>query len=97
MSFPRPLGEYTLARYLAYLFYLPLHVAGPTSTANAFLSHLERPQTSHSVRQVAFYGARVVFALFLMEVITHLLPCFAIARSGQFGNLAPLGYEGSTL
>jgi D-alanyl-lipoteichoic acid acyltransferase DltB (MBOAT superfamily) len=36
-----PLRCYNLGAYLAYLFYPPLYIAGPTITFNSFASQLE--------------------------------------------------------
>ena len=47
-----PLGEYSLANCLAHAFYVPLYLAGPTVTFNAFASQMARPQTAHRAGRV---------------------------------------------
>ena len=37
---PQPLNVYNVWMYMAYLFYMPLHIAGPTITFNAFASQV---------------------------------------------------------
>lgn len=84
----RPIEEYSLANYFAYLFYIPLHIAGPIISCNAFLSQLSRPQTSYPPRALAFYALRVAFGIFLMEFITHIFYCFGVAHAGAFHGLS---------
>ena len=48
-----PLGEYSLANCLAHAFYVPLYLAGPTVTFNAFASQMARPQTAHKGEHIS--------------------------------------------
>ena len=73
---PRPLPEYTLVHYLAYLFYVPLYVAGPMSSFNAFVSHIYTPQRWFGLKDGVRYFCRIagyVFMLFGMLHFEHLL------------------------
>jgi len=56
---------YSLLEYVAFLFYPPLYLAGPTSSFNAFASQLYAPQTVYTRAAVARYAA-VKFAAIVL-------------------------------
>ncbi|CAM9190451.1 unnamed protein product [Discosporangium mesarthrocarpum] len=85
----RPPMDYSLWNCLAYTFYTPLYVAGPTITFNAFISQMAAPQKTYSVGRLFTYVLRLGLALLLLEKGTHLFPVFAIARSDVFRNFSP--------
>lgn len=68
---PRPLCEYTLVHYLAYLFYVPLYVAGPMSSFNAFVSHIYVPQRWFGVKDGLRYFGRIAGYIFMLFGILH--------------------------
>ncbi|XP_021899295.1 putative membrane-bound O-acyltransferase C24H6.01c isoform X1 [Carica papaya] len=76
--------------YLCYLVYAPLYIAGPIISFNAFASQLDAPQKNNSRRDIAWYGLRWVFTLFLMELITHMFYYNAFAISGLWRHLSPM-------
>jgi D-alanyl-lipoteichoic acid acyltransferase DltB (MBOAT superfamily) len=41
---PRPVAQYDFVTFFVYCFYLPLYIAGPIVTYNAFVAQLETPQ-----------------------------------------------------
>lgn len=43
----RPLGDYTLLHFLLYAYYVPLQLAGPTITFNAFISQVRLSRAAH--------------------------------------------------
>ncbi|KAL6552313.1 hypothetical protein OROHE_007677 [Orobanche hederae] len=51
---------------------------------------LDSTQNIYSTREVAWYGFRWVFSLFLMELMTHLFYYNAFAISGVWKQLSPL-------
>ncbi|CAA6665776.1 unnamed protein product [Spirodela intermedia] len=81
---------YSFTTYLSYLLYAPLYVAGPIISFNAFASQLDLPQRSHSIQQVAWYGFRWIFCLFLVEFMTHFFYYNSFATSGLWRKLSPL-------
>lgn len=94
---PLPLQHYNFAFYFAYLFYVPLHIAGPTMTFNSFASQVLNPPTHITMKSLVFYFVRFLFALGIMEVATHYLYCYALTTSGAYASLSPfyigmLGY-----
>ncbi|XP_051146825.1 membrane-bound O-acyltransferase gup1 [Andrographis paniculata] len=82
--------KFTFPIYLSYLFYAPLYIAGPIISFNAFASQLDSPQNMYSSREVALYGIRWVFSLFLMELMTHFFYYNAFAISGMWRQLSPM-------
>ncbi|OWM90799.1 putative membrane-bound O-acyltransferase C24H6.01c isoform X1 [Punica granatum] len=82
--------KFSLSIYLCYLVYAPLYIAGPIISFNAFASQLEAPQRNYSVKDMALYGIRWLYSLFLMELMTHLLYYNAFAISGIWRQLSPM-------
>ncbi|KAK6911727.1 Membrane bound O-acyl transferase, MBOAT [Dillenia turbinata] len=82
--------KFSFVTYLCYLLYAPLYIAGPIISFNAFASQLDVPQSNYSVKQVALYGIRWLFCLFLMELMTHLFYYNAFAISGLWKQLSPM-------
>ncbi|XP_057962516.1 membrane-bound O-acyltransferase gup1 isoform X2 [Malania oleifera] len=83
-------GRFSFSIYLCYLVYAPLYIAGPIISFNAFAIQLDMRQNSYSIREVAFYGLRWMFSLFLMELMTHFLYYNAFAISGTWKQLSPM-------
>ena len=81
--------HYNLTNVLAHAFYVPLYLAGPTITFNAFTSQLLAPQRTHSPRFVVLYGLRWLYLLLLMELVTHYTTCFAVGMSGIYEGMSP--------
>ena len=86
---PLDVSEYSVVNCLAHAFYVPLYLAGPTITFNAFVSQMRRPQTCYSASYMLAYGARLVVVFLLLELDLHWGPCFAIATSGSFVDMTP--------
>jgi len=85
----RPEEEYSLAHCLAHALYVPLYLAGPTITFNAFASQLATPMRTVTNKDVAIYGVRLVVLWLWLEFATHYVPCFAIGVSGVFDKMGP--------
>jgi len=64
--------DYTFARLLAYVFYIPLYIAGPIMTYPSWLGNFRQPQTSVSVRQIVGMLCGVVCYVFAIEILLHL-------------------------
>ncbi|XP_020581794.1 putative membrane-bound O-acyltransferase C24H6.01c [Phalaenopsis equestris] len=82
--------QYSFIKYLAYLIYAPLYIAGPIVSFNAFASQLDAPKKRYSVVNVIFYGSRWVLCFGLMETMTHFLYYNAFANSGLWRQFSPL-------
>ena len=88
---PLPPAYYDLVSYIAYVFYVPLHLAGPILPANSFLSQVHDPPPRPRTKTLLWLLARLVFALALMEFMLHYMYTYAIATSGAYrGHFGPL-------
>lgn len=67
---------------LGYFFYPPLMLGGPVTTFNAWASHVHKPQSSYSQRQVVIYLLRWAFCFLLLEVGMHYSPLLSFAKHG---------------
>lgn len=76
-------GAYGLLAYLEYIFYVPLYLAGPIVTFNAFGAQRAAAEGRAATRPlaVARYAARWLLLLLCLEAFTHYLPFNAIATS----------------
>ncbi|PIA26967.1 hypothetical protein AQUCO_08400021v1 [Aquilegia coerulea] len=83
------LHEFSFSTYLCYLTYAPLYIAGPIISFNAFASQLDVPQKNNSLCAMAWYGARWILCLILMELMTHLFHYNAFAISDSWQQLSP--------
>ncbi|KAI8618031.1 MBOAT, membrane-bound O-acyltransferase family-domain-containing protein [Chytriomyces sp. MP71] len=74
--------DYDLFRYLTYILYVPLYIAGPILAFNDFISQLKRrvPATMDP-KALALYTLRWVVCFALMEVFIHHAYVIAIAKS----------------
>jgi len=96
MKTPLPIQSYTYVNALSHLLYPPFFLAGPTVSFNTYMSycgHRDRsrlpithqsPLHGHarSNTEVATYIAKVVVALWAIEVVLHHMPIFAANRAG---------------
>ncbi|CAD8176270.1 unnamed protein product [Paramecium pentaurelia] len=73
--------EYNFLAYLAYIYYTPLFITGPTITFNAFNAQLkQRQQANKNVKEVIYYVLRVyLLNLLTFEIFLHI--CYPNAIS----------------
>jgi D-alanyl-lipoteichoic acid acyltransferase DltB (MBOAT superfamily) len=84
------LSLYSPLAYFVYLFYVPLHFAGPTITFNSFLSHVVSPQRSYDRGALVRYVLlKVVFVFLVLEWWLHHFYVFAYTNSSAFLRLQP--------
>ena len=67
----RPLKEYSLWAFFAYTLYLPLFLAGPIISFNAFSAQVRQSQNTYSVKDVARMLVKVLVIIFCLEVALH--------------------------
>jgi protein-cysteine N-palmitoyltransferase HHAT len=63
--------DYSLLAFIAYTFYCPLYLAGPTTTYNCWISQVKLPQTLISTKYIIIYAIRLLFMWILLEVLIH--------------------------
>lgn len=78
---PRPVAQYNLFTFFAFVFYVPLYIAGPVTCFNAFVSHAYTPQRSFPRwSDIIRYSLRVVGVYFCLVVFNHLLYLQSITK-----------------
>ncbi|ORC92377.1 glycerol uptake protein [Trypanosoma theileri] len=70
-EYPCQLRDYNLLSYMTYILYVPLYIAGPMSSFNAFVSHLHYPTTVMTRKQMLFYAFRVLLIYVVLIVLLH--------------------------
>ena len=81
------LPDYNALTYFAYLFYPPLHFAGPTITFNHFVSNVRSPHQL-PVSYLLQYAARLLLAAAVLELLLHYLYVFALAQPALLPRLS---------
>ena len=77
---------YTFPAYFSYVTYMPLYLAGPIMSFNAFLFQLRIPPKV-PLNDIAAYGGRIFFCFLVMEICTSYFTCFAVLRSHLYADL----------
>ncbi|RNF26781.1 putative GUP1 [Trypanosoma conorhini] len=81
-EYPLDAGEYNLLRYLGYVFYPPLYIAGPISSFNAYVSYLKEPWRPMDGKFLRHYSLRTLFSFMLMTTTVHYIYAVAILENG---------------
>lgn len=69
---PRRVEDYSLVNFFVFVFYLPLYIAGPLCTFNAFVSYLyDRPQQQFSWRSILWNAALVAIYSIAVDIMLH--------------------------
>eukprot|EP00743_Colponemidia_sp_Colp-15_P015621 GILK01018860.1.p1 GENE.GILK01018860.1~~GILK01018860.1.p1 ORF type:complete len:384 (-),score=4.35 GILK01018860.1:23-1174(-) len=90
---PHPLPEYNLVHYIAYLFYVPLYIAGPMSSFNAYVSHLYIPQRWFGVRESAWYFRKIASCTLAIFAMLHFEHQHAIRLHAGVFEKAPINVK----
>ncbi len=85
----RPCHKYSFVAMVAYLFYIPLYIAGPITSFNSFSSCMWRRQQSHSFAKLLRMLARVFVMGIALEVSVHYFYYIAISEAGAGPTPAP--------
>lgn len=75
-----PFEDYSFLNFMAYIFYLPLYLAGPICCYNAFISFLKRPQEQYDFKKCVIELLKVISYFIILEVILHYSYICAISR-----------------
>eukprot|EP00998_Keelungia_sp_KM082_P005917 NODE_2200_length_1115_cov_61.440283_g2182_i0.p1 GENE.NODE_2200_length_1115_cov_61.440283_g2182_i0~~NODE_2200_length_1115_cov_61.440283_g2182_i0.p1 ORF type:complete len:364 (-),score=65.51 NODE_2200_length_1115_cov_61.440283_g2182_i0:24-1064(-) len=92
-----PASAYNAHGFVAYIFYPPVYLTGPTMTYNCWISHIASPQKSYNLMDKFKYLARWFFVFMLIEVGSHYIHIWAVARDASWESYeawqtAVLGY-----
>ncbi|ORC92379.1 glycerol uptake protein [Trypanosoma theileri] len=72
-EYPCQLRDYNLLSYMTYILYVPLYIAGPMSSFNAFVSHLHYPTTVMTRKQMLFYAFRIFVLYLVLTILLHYI------------------------
>ena len=72
-------NHYSLLSFVAYMFYPPLYLAGPTLTYNAWISQVQVPQQTYDLKRMCIYLMRffLIFAILMWFVHNLYFPTIA--------------------
>ena len=85
-----PLEQYGIVAFVAYVFYIPLYIAGPIVSFNAFIRSLEAPQSKIRPLQLLVMLMRVAAYALLLEVMLHYQFYYNININRLFNGLQPI-------
>ncbi|KAI8057108.1 glycerol transporter [Syncephalis plumigaleata] len=86
---PRKAHEYNYSNYLAYLFYIPLFLAGPIITFNNFVAQMRRKPTEITDKSTLLYALRVLGAILCMETMMHYFYVVTISKTHAWSGFTP--------
>lgn len=89
LSAPHHIQEYSLARYIAYVTYTPLFIAGPILTFNDYLYQTYHELPSINYKRIGKYAFRLLFCLFVMEFLLHFVYVVAVSKTKAWTNDTP--------
>jgi len=76
--------QYDLSHFLAYVFYLPLYIAGPIISFNAFIAQVYTPQTTYSSRQLTRSLISILLVMLGLEIVLHYSYYYAFNENGMW-------------
>ncbi|KAH9589403.1 Membrane bound O-acyl transferase [Trypanosoma melophagium] len=90
-EYPCQMRDYNILSYMTYMLYVPLYVAGPMSSFNAFVSHLHAPTIAMTRKQMIFYACRIFVLYSIVSILLNFifvngvsLVDYVLAYSGAF-------------
>jgi D-alanyl-lipoteichoic acid acyltransferase DltB (MBOAT superfamily) len=81
MEMPRPASDYCLLAYMSYLCYIPLYVAGPMISFNAFVSYTHQANSLMTLADGAKYFYHIVVTFVALILQNHYVYINAIIRT----------------
>lgn len=94
-STPLPEAAYTQPEaVLAYLFFPPLYLSGPTITFNSFMAQMRTSQPMKGVSYVVMYAIRFLCCGLLLELILEFVPVFGLINHKPFQSLDATAFAG---
>eukprot|EP00741_Cyanophora_paradoxa_P009852 tig00001657_g9543.t1 len=82
-----PARCYSLPACLAYALYVPLYIAGPITSFNAFYSHMLWPQRAVPLRRALLLLARALLVFLGIDVSLHFLYYYGVVEYGLWREL----------
>ncbi|EAL63159.1 membrane bound O-acyl transferase family protein [Dictyostelium discoideum AX4] len=67
----QPMEHYSFSHFLAYIFYIPLYIAGPITTFNAFTAQVYNPQKTYSFGDLVKASIKILLVFLGLEICLH--------------------------
>eukprot|EP01132_Coremiostelium_polycephalum_P009730 gene9730-11949_t len=77
----QPQENYSFWHFLAYIFYIPLYIAGPITTFNAFISQVYNPQKTYSISQLVKQSIKILGVFLGLEIGLHYCYYYSFDKS----------------
>ena len=81
MEMPRAESDFNFRAYFAYLCYIPLYVAGPMCSFNAFVSYTYTPTNLMTLREGVAYAFRIALTFVALMIELHFAYINAIVKT----------------
>jgi len=73
----QPSHNYGILQYFAYIYYVPLFLAGPVISFNAWMAQVITPQTTYDFRKITWELVKVLIYTLGMEIFLHFIYSYA--------------------
>ena len=80
--------DYTMKNYFAYVFYIPLYIAGPIISFNKFIAQVYTPQTTYSYKDIGKMCFKWICIILTFEFTLHYNYMYAF-NLFRFWRVAP--------
>lgn len=72
-EYPRDLSDYSFLHCMAYMLFMPVYLAGPISSFNAFVSHLHVPMVAVTSQDMCLYMLRIACLYVTFLTMVHFV------------------------
>jgi len=86
----QPMSDYNLLYYYSYCLYIPLYIAGPIITYNAFVSQIKSKFLDMTLQVKVGLFVRLLFSTLLLEVALHYIYTHSWTLSGEWKEFSSL-------
>eukprot|EP01133_Synstelium_polycarpum_P004295 gene4295-5016_t len=92
-----PEERYDFSHFIAYIFYIPLYIAGPISTYNSFMAQVYTPQRTYTFSQLVRMSIKILIVFIGLEIALHYNYYYSLDRSDAWlefrgAEVALMGY-----
>ncbi|GAM17035.1 hypothetical protein SAMD00019534_002100 [Acytostelium subglobosum LB1] len=77
----QPRDHYDLQHFFVYIFYIPLYIAGPIASFNAFIAQLYAPQKTYTVEQLIKMTVKILLVFLGLEISLHYCYYYSFDQS----------------
>ncbi|EGG22709.1 membrane bound O-acyl transferase family protein [Cavenderia fasciculata] len=67
----QPTEHYTFSHFFAYIFYIPLYIAGPICSFNAWIAQVYQPQKTYTLKYIVGQSIKILIVFLGLEIFLH--------------------------